>query len=314
MEAEMTLLKEWENSKSNQKNRLVSGLLLVAGLALCLLAILGWNGKLCLTEGCQIYRGYKLWGFSLHHLGVAAFALGLFWLYKKSSLYADFIRLCLWGETALLAFQTLFLPCSECLLIGLLWGMVGLLTIPRHRVMKVMAVLFLTASAMLAKDLIKPWPVYGGQDSAVKVFFSPSCKHCQDIILNLLAGGYQGEDVAFFPVALEGDDADRVARFQQVLSGVGSRAGGQREFIPTDVGVNHRMNLWRAFQACWASSEPCPLGLSDWLKLHLGLLRNKLTLARMGAKEVPLVLSKAMTLAGNGGGCSFGEPKADCSN
>jgi hypothetical protein len=42
---------------------------------------------------------------------------------------------------------------------GLVWGLVGLLTIP-HRVMKVWAVLFLAAVEMLGKELIKPWPVH----------------------------------------------------------------------------------------------------------------------------------------------------------
>jgi hypothetical protein len=37
-------------------------------------------------------------------------------------------------------------------------------------------------------------------------------------------------------------------------------------------------------------------------------------LARMGAKEVPLVLSKAMAWGGTGGGCSFGEKQADCAH
>jgi len=271
--------------------RLTSGLLLAFGLVLCLLALTGLNGKLCLTEGCQIYRGFKLWGFSLHHVGGAAFALGLYWLYRRSPFYKDFIRLCLWGETALLAFQAAFLPCSECLLIGLIWGLVGFLTIPRHRVMKLWAVLFLAAMAILVKDLVKPWPVYGGEDSAVKVFFSPSCDHCREMILNLMAGDIQGEDVAFYPVALEGDDLHRVASFRQTLS--------------------ESLNLWKAFQACWGSPKPCALGLSDWLNLHLGLLRNKMILARMGAKEVPLILSKAMAWGGTGGGCSF-EEKPDC--
>jgi hypothetical protein len=99
--------------------RLASGLLLGAGVVLCLLALSGFNGKLCLTEGWQVYLGYKLWGFSLHHAGRAAFALGLFWLYKQSPVYTAFIRICLWGETALLAFQVVYLPCSECLLVGL---------------------------------------------------------------------------------------------------------------------------------------------------------------------------------------------------
>ena len=284
----------WVGRKINDNVRLASGLLLALGLALCLLALTGLNSRLCLTEGCQIYRGYKLWGFSLHHVGGAAFALGLYWLYKRSPVYKDFIRLCLWVETALLAFQAIFMPCSECLFIGLVWGLVGFMTIPRHRVMNIWKVLFLVAMAMLLKDLIKPWPVYGGQDSAVKVFFSPSCDHCRETILNLMAGGFQGEDVAFYPVALEGDDPQRVARFLQVLS--------------------DSLNLWQAFQACWGAFEPCSLGLSDWLNLRLVLLRNKMILARMGAKEVPLVLSKAMAWGGTGGGCSFGEKQADCAH
>lgn len=294
MEAGRLVPIDWADRKSIFNIRLVSSLLLGAGLVLCLLALSGLNSKLCLTEGCQIYRGYKLWGFSLHHVGGAAFALGLFWLFKKSPMYADFIRLCLWGEVALLAFQTVFLPCSECLMIGLLWGLVGMLTIPRRRVVKVWAVLFLAAVAMFGKELVKPWPVYGSQESAVKVFFSPSCRHCRETIENLMAGGLKGEEVAFIPVALEGDDPQRVARFQQVLS--------------------DKLNLWQAFQACWGAPEPCSLGILGWLKLHLGLIRNKMVLARMGANEVPLVMSKAMAWGGTGGGCSFTDPLADCAN
>ncbi|MEW6657345.1 MAG: hypothetical protein AB1424_01665 [Thermodesulfobacteriota bacterium] len=289
-----SLLIDWENSKKIHGNRLTSGLLLGAGLIICLLALFGFSGKFCLTEGCQIYRGYKLWGISLHHVGVAVFALGFYWLFKRSSAYTPYIRLCLWVETALLSFQTFYLPCSECLIIGLIWGLLGMLTLPRHRVMKVWVVLFLAASALLVKDLIKPWPVYGSQDAAMKIFFSPSCKHCRETILNLMAGGHREDDVAFFPVALEGDDAGRVARFQQELS--------------------ESLNLWRAFQACWSSPQPCPLSLLDLLKLHLGLLRNKLTLARLGAKEVPIVLSKSVVFGGAGGGCSFADPQADCAN
>jgi hypothetical protein len=292
MQAERIVSMGWADRKSIFNIRMVSGLLLAAGLVICLLALLGFSEKLCLTEGCLVYKGYKLWGFGLHHLGGAAFALGLYWLYRESPKYIPFIRLCVWVESALLAFQTIYLPCSECLLVGLLWGLVGMLTFPRDRITKVWAILFLAAMAMLTKDLIKPWPVYGGQDSAVKVFFSPSCQHCRETIENMMASGIKGEDVAFLPVALEGDDAQRVARFQQVLS--------------------DRFNLWQAFQACWGSPEPCSLGFFGWLKLHIGLLRNKMVLARMGAKEVPLVLSKSMAWGGTGGGCSFGVPQADC--
>lgn len=304
---EVSLLTDWENIKLINKNRLASALLLVAGPIICLLALSGYSGKLCLTEGCQIYRGFKLWGISLHHVGGAAFVLGLYWLYRKAPMYSVYIRLCLWAETALLAFQTLYLPCSECLIIGLIWGLLGMLTFPRQRVTKIWAVLFLVAMTLLAKDLIKPWPVYGGQDSEVKVFFSPSCKHCRETILDLLAGGHQGDNVAFFPVALDGEDAGRVAKFQQVLNQTGDYQGT----FPAGLRVNH---LWQAFQACWSSSAPCSLGLTAWLKLHLGLLRNKLILARMGAKEVPLVLSKAIAFGGTGGGCSFAGTLSDCTN
>lgn len=278
--------------QSNIK-KLTSGLLLAFGLAICLLALSGMSGKLCLTEGCQIYKGFKLWGVSLHHLGSVAFALGFYWLYRKGPMYSAYIRFCLWAESALLAFQAIYLPCSECLLIGLIWGLTGFLTIPRHRVMKVWSVLFLAAMSMLVKEMIKPWPVYGLQESAVKVFFSPSCKHCQETIVNLMAGG-QREDMAFFPVALDEDDPQRVAQFQQVLSG--------------------SLNLWRAFEACWKSPEPCSLSLSDWLTLRLGLIRNKMVLARMGAKEVPLILSKTVAFGGSGGGCSFGEVQENCAH
>jgi hypothetical protein len=259
----------------NLSRRLVSAVLLLAGLGLCLGSALGFTGALCLTEGCKLYQGYSFLGLSLHIWGAAAFGAGLLLLLcavGRVSLYRRFLHLCLWAEIVLLAWQVVYLPCSECLLVGLVWGLLALVEFKDRRVFKVWSVVFLVALVLMGKGMLNPWPVYGSADAGVKVYFSPSCPSCREEIDKLLAGGEAGLDrVTFYPVALKSSDYERVEAFQNVL--------------------RLTLNLEQAFQACWTETVPAPSNLRDRLAVRLGLLRNRLVLARMGLSKVPVVVS-----------------------
>lgn len=273
---------------------MLSAVLLAIGTLFCVLSASGFTKTLCVTEGCQIYQNYNLFGLSLHIWGAAAFALGLLLLAYRPALYPRFIATCLWGEILLITYQVIYLPCSECLLVGLIWGLLAVLQIRERLSVKIWSVVFLIALVMLSKDLLHPWALYGPGDAQVKVYFSPSCKACRTEIEQLLAGKDAArEKVAFFPVALHEKDLDRVHSFQSALS--------------------RTMNLDLAFQACWTDADQNQMNWREWLKLMLGLIKNRLILARMGVHKIPLVLSGSLApVSGEATGeCDFDKIK-DC--
>jgi hypothetical protein len=286
----------------NLTSRAVSAVLLLAGLVLCLGSALGLTKALCLTEGCKLYQGYSFLGLSLHVWGAGAFGTGLILLLcplGRLSAYRRFLQICLWAEIVLLAWQVIYLPCSECLLVGLIWGLLALVEMRDRISFKVWSVVFLVALVLMSKDLLHPWPVYGGTGAVMKVYFSPSCPGCKSEINKLLAGGEVDLGrVAFFPVALKSGDYERVEAFQNVLK--------------------HTLNIPQAFQAFWSETVHAPVGWREWLTVRLGLLRNRMVLARMGINKIPLVVSGSAGMvtgaqAGNAGECGFEEGK-DCAD
>lgn len=275
-------------------SRMVSAVLLLAGLTLCLGSALGLTGALCLTEGCKLYKGYSFLGLSLHVWGAAAFGTGLILLMfrvSNRSAYCRFLRFCLWAEILLLAVQVIYLPCSECLLVGLIWGLLGLVEFWDRLTFKVWSGVFLVALVLMGKDLLHPWPLYGSADAGVKIYFSPSCPGCKIEIGKLLAGGEVDHGrVAFFPVALKSGDYERVEAFKNVL--------------------RHTLNVDQAFQAAWMDTAHAPAGWGEWLTVRLGLLRNRMVLARMGVNKIPLVVSGSASVvtgahAAETGECGF---------
>jgi hypothetical protein len=266
--------------------RPVSGMLLLFGLLLCLGSVFGLTEALCLTKGCQLYQGYDFLGLSLHIWGAAAFGAALVLLIYRPGFYRRFLHLCLWAEIILLAGQVIYLPCSECLLVGLIWGLLALLEMRERISVKIWSVVFLMALVLMGKDLLYPWPVYGHADAAVKVYFSPSCKACRGEIEKLLAGGEVDLNrVAFFPVALKARDYERVEIFQSVL--------------------NQTLSLDEAFQACWSGAVHAPEGWPNSLMVRFGLMRNRMILSRMGVNKIPLVVSGSVATRS-------GVPEGDC--
>lgn len=286
----------------NFTSRMVTAFLLVTGLFLCLGSALGLTRALCLTEGCKLYQGYAFLGLSLHVWGAATFGTGLILLLcplGQLSAYRHYLHVCIWAEILLLAWQVTYLPCSECLLVGLIWGLLALVEMRDRVSVKVWSVVFLVALVLMGKDLLHPWPVYGDKAAAVKVYFSPSCPGCKIEINKLLAGGEADLGrVAFLPVALKSGDYARVEAFQNVL--------------------RQTLDLNQAFQACWSETVHVPAEWEEWLTVRLGLLRNRMVLARMGVNKIPVVVSGSAAMVSGGhadeaGECGFEEGK-DCAD
>lgn len=286
----------------NLNSRAVSAFLLLTGLVLCLGSALGLTKALCLTEGCRLYQGYGFLGLSMHIWGALAFAAGLIMLLCplcRLAVYRRFLHFCLWAEIVLLTWQVIYLPCSECLLVGLIWGLLAMLEMRERLSFKIWSGVFLVALVLLGKDLLHPWPVYGQTGSAVKVFFSPSCPGCRGEIEKLLAGGEVDLGrVAFYPVALKSGDYERVEAFQNVLK--------------------YTLDIPQAFQAFWSETVNAPVGWREWLTVRIGLLRNRMVLARMGVNKIPLVVSGSAGMVtgaqeGDAGECGFEEGK-DCAD
>jgi len=268
--------------------------LLLAGMVICLGSALGLTGALCVTEGCRVYQDYSLLGLSLHIWGAAAFGTGLFLLLWSMTLYRLFLYLCLWAEIVLLAWQVIYLPCSECLLTGLIWGALALVEIRERLPVKVWSVVFLAALVLMGKDLVRPWPVYGDAQASMQVYFSPTCPGCREEIGKLLAGGEVDPGrVAFMPVALKSGDCERIEVWQTVF--------------------RRTLNVDQAFQACWSENMYTTAGWRDWLTVRLGLICNRLMLARMGVNKIPVVVSGAVGLGSvsTTGECGFDEGR-DC--
>ena len=107
--------------------------LLTASLAGALFSLANAGGAhlLCRTEGCRIYAGYGLFGISFYVFGAAGFlAIFVLALLHPRRTTGALLYLALLAALALdtlfLAYQALFWPCSSCLAVALLLGLIGL--------------------------------------------------------------------------------------------------------------------------------------------------------------------------------------------
>jgi len=245
-------------------------ILLSAGLVLCLAAAFGLADSLCLTRGCELYRDFTLLGVSMHVWGAAAFGLALVVKLLGLGIYRRLILACLWGEIILVGWQVLSAPCSECLLVGCIWGAVAWLAVREPVSQGVWAGLWATALVVLILEAAAPWPLYGKPEAPMKIFFSPGCEACQAELAKLAEAGPEVmANVALYPIARNEAEVAAVNRMAGTLAATG--------------------NIWLAIlqgtprqgEAAW---------LSD-VGLRLRLWGNKLLLGRMGVTKVPVALS-----------------------
>jgi hypothetical protein len=248
------------------------------GLLFCLLNAAGAE-LLCVSSGCGIYGSMTLGGISIYLLGAATFGaillfslLSLRWPGCRPWLLVILVAALLF-DILFLLWQILYWPCTSCLVVALLLALclLGALAVYpafRHYGVKLVLLLwllaFLPVSVAAGKELfLPPWPALGPNDAPVSVYFSPTCPACERTVLDILRQPSLSGQVAFFPVAKNAEDLQRLA----LLPEVGSEEGLEAVFDSVPDGA----------RASWS--------------LRWRLARNKMALARLGADSVPLVLT-----------------------
>jgi hypothetical protein len=255
------------------------------GLIFCTLNAAGAD-LLCLSSGCGIYAGYTLGGISINLLGAAGFGviLLLALLARQRPLFRSLLFTALVAglliDTLFLFWQILYWPCMSCLVVALLFALsvLGALKVfPsfRSRVVHLALLLwfaaFVPVAAAAGKEiLLQPWPALGPADAPVAVYFSPTCPACEKTVQEILALPDLAGQVAFFPIAKNAEDLQRLARMME------------------QEGEADLMVLFSS-----ADGPPAESGLA----LRWKLARNKMALARLGADTVPLVLTPRLVQA-----------------
>ena len=241
---------------------------------------------LCLSSGCEIYKGYTLGGLSIQMLGAIGFATILLLALLaprqprvRRGLYAVLLAGLLL-DTLFLIWQILYWPCTSCLLVALLLALCVLGargTFPEFRrsVVKLTLLLWLVAFVPVVVTagkelLLQPWPILGSVGAPVTVYFSPTCPTCEKTVVDILDQPALTGQVAFYPIAKNREDLRRLVR----LSGQAGEAELRRVFAPADE-IDAKPDLTQRWR----------------------LARNKMALARLGADTVPLVLTPRLVQA-----------------
>ncbi len=275
----------------------------LAGFLFCLLSALGITDTLCLTQGCEVYQGYTVAGISFYWIGAAVFLiLGLMSLWPGAyGLLAILTGIVLVGNFVFLIIQFLLWPCTSCLIVAALlgsfaWILAGHVK-PGFRILCMVWLLLFSANILhLAKDSIPPWPVLGKSNADIQVFFSPTCPACRQVVENFLQQSDLVTHVAFYPLAKNKDDQHRISLLVRNL----------RQGMPAA----------QAFAFHWQMLSPQENpGRNGYLAFNLW--RNQLHLAKKGATQVPLIISR-IALGDNfddippsPDGCSIFSPDAE---
>ncbi|MEG2172594.1 MAG: hypothetical protein RRY29_04975 [Desulfovibrionaceae bacterium] len=196
------------------------------GVAFCAWSASGNALNVCVTSGCSLFQDSTVGGISMWWVGVAGFALLALLSLSGRPLLG------LWGagfalvlDGALLTLMLLTAPCVGCLVVGLLFALTYAAFrhavprrdthMPRSNLLVVWTVLCIINVAGIARAELRTWPVYGGNDSATHMYFSPSCSACREGIIALAGKA----NVAFFPVNEDDNDVMTIALMTKALAG-----------------------------------------------------------------------------------------------
>lgn len=233
--------------------------LATTGAIFCLLALFGGIGGVCLTSGCFIYSSYRFLGLSFYGWGLLAFVLiGLLALSRRPFFFGRVYPAVVFGalivDIFLLAYQALFLVCTNCLVVGFLIGGIGAVSTRTHafcrtRVFKVTmacwAVFCGAVSLMAAKEVaLTPWALAGPVAPVGTLYFSPTCPSCEALVRELSASP-DAERLAFVPVAKNDEDARRI----QAASGTQGLEGVlglfEEKEHPEKIRLSTSLRLWK---------------------------------------------------------------------
>ncbi len=275
-----------------------------AGLGFCVLSSMGVTDSLCFAKGCEVYKVYAIGGISLYWIGAAAFLiLGVTLLFSGGDKALLFLTgLVLAGSFVFLIVQFLLWPCTNCLMVAALlgifaWGLAGRAGFFFRVLCMVWLLLFSSNLFMLARESIPPWPVLGKNNADIQVFFSPTCPACRKVVEKIFQNPGAASSVAFYPLAKDDKDRQKLEILVQNL----------RQGIPAEEAL---ADHWKPLDRQNAHDR-------DW-KITFNLWRNQLHLAKKGADQVPLVVSRDVFAAGSDpsrkslpDGCSIFTPDSE---
>jgi hypothetical protein len=256
-------------------------LLSFLGALFCLLNARGAD-LLCLTQGCRIYSSYTLLGIGFYIYGLAGFllifALALIYPRARSALWLSLVvGTILLLDGFFLVYQYLFWPCMSCLVVAALIGMIAVagiwwLRLPGRPLLMLIGaawfVFFGYATLEASKEISFPsWAIAGEADAPIKVFFSPVCPACKDVVTRILQDPGTARMTAFYPIAKNSRDEERIAAWLE--------AAETRGEAPP---------LTDLFED--------PETVANLTAADRGRLRaNKITLARRGGASVPFIVA-----------------------
>ncbi|MBQ9536649.1 MAG: hypothetical protein IJU79_02545 [Desulfovibrionaceae bacterium] len=242
------------------------------GCAFCVLTLQGLTQNLCQSNGCSLYQDVSLFHLSLWWYGLLAFGtLAVLAILGQGKLGSSLTALGLLLDSLLLILLNLTSPCTNCLVVALLLGLLYLAF--RHAIKRagvgtiffIWLVLFGSAVFNLGVQAYGLWPIQDASAPTIRVFYSPSCIKCQEAVRY-----YSGHvDVAFYPVLEVEEDIAKIALMQEELQ----------------KGANMQTALEAALNAKVFPELP-PLAA---LILRLHLLQNKAHVLAQGSFGVPYI-------------------------
>jgi len=243
----------------------------------CLSQQLGIENIFCKTSGCELYKGMSFAGISFYGYGTILGILStvLYFLKKHKALNIIIITsICF--DVLLLLYQSFFWPCVNCLIVGvLIFGM--FLSLPSktnlkhvNSIIKISWIVFFSiASFGAVKEVIKPIPVYGTNESPIKVFFSPTCSSCKSVIDEIINNNLQ-EEVALYPVNKNLEDIEKIETLMCAL----------------DCGETLPVALEKCFSGAESKNNFTPYEI---IKNRAILFSNKMYLSKIGSNTVPVI-------------------------
>lgn len=270
----MSTLQSSRNANSiSPLRKLLAVFIALIGAAYSAAGAQGLTDSVCVTTGCELYKGLELFGYSVWWYGTAGFTLvGLLVLLGRTGLARFAAGVGLLIDVGLLGLIALTAPCLACLIAGFLLLLLFIvLATPMGIPGRVIAIAWLLVFSPnvigAMKSITDPWPIYGEADAPIRLYFSPSCPSC--LLSTSEALEVYPDDSALFPVAESDADKRKVAALVRHL----------------EDGAPMPQDLDAFFKK--AASRPMP---EPDPELRWKLFRNELALSSLGSETVPFLM------------------------
>lgn len=257
----------------------------IAGMIFCILSALGVE-TFCATSGCAITADFSFFGISLYWVGAIAFAgfviVRVLGARKLALLYAMFFLLFDIGFLIAMSFMA---PCLSCLIVACFIFLIAFFTWIEARrksmptatkaigYVMVAWMFFLSPNVLsVLSELLGPSPVHGTAQSPIKIFFSPTCPACKEMVVEVVEAN--PDQVALYPV--------------------GKGEKDMRKICALKCNYEKSGDIQSALDVCWSGDCKGELSFVEQVKLNLKAWRNKNHIARMGKNSVPVMITQVM--------------------